>query len=125
MIISKAFSLKSNVELQGNTRVACIMPCFNAGKYLKSALDGLCNQTERSIARIVVNDGSTDDSLDILTEAAEHRPDIFIINQTNQGMSSACNSGAHIAAVMNPSYVLFPDSDDIMHEDMIATMADY
>lgn len=86
-----------------------IVPVYNTEKYLSECLDSLINQTYEDIEIICINDGSTDGSLGILNEYAQKDSRIKIINQANQGVSVARNTGIENA---KGDYILFVDSDD-------------
>ena len=87
-------------------KVSVIIPIYNTALYLSEALDSICNQTLKEIEIILVNDGSTDNSLNILKK---YEPNIILINQENLGQSIARNEGIEIA---KGEYVAFVDSDD-------------
>ncbi len=90
-------------------KVSIIVPVYNAEKYLKDALDSLVNQTLKDIEIICVNDGSTDNSLEILKSYAQKDERVKIISQANRGQSSARNAGLKIA---KGEYIGFLDADD-------------
>lgn len=89
--------------------VSIIIPIYNAGKYIRECLDSLLCQTLRNIEIICVNDGSTDNSLEILTEYQQRDHRIIVINQENQGAGIARNNGMVHA---KGEYLLFLDADD-------------
>lgn len=95
-------------------KVSIIVPVYNVEKYLKRCLDSLVNQTLNDIEIICINDGSTDDSLDILNEYAKRDERIVVINQENSGQSVARNKGIDVA---KGEYIGFVDSDDWVSED--------
>lgn len=72
-----------------NKDISVIVPVFNCGAYLTLLLDSLYQQSGVSLEIIAVNDGSTDNSLAILEDAAHRDPRLVIINQPNQGLSAA------------------------------------
>lgn len=90
-------------------KVSIIVPIYNVDKYLKQCLDSCINQTLQDIEIICVNDGSTDNCLEIINEYALKDSRIKVINQDNQGLSMARNNGFEIAT---GEYILFVDSDD-------------
>ena len=90
-------------------KVSIIVPVYNVEKLLKRCLDSLVNQTLRDIEIICVNDGSTDNSLEILNNYAKQDLRIKIINKKNSGLSTARNTGMKIA---QGKYIGFVDSDD-------------
>jgi len=90
-------------------KISIIVPMYNVEKYLLKCLDSLVNQTLKDIEIICINDGSTDNSLEILNNYAQNDSRIKVINKENGGVSSARNSGLDIA---EGKYVMFVDSDD-------------
>ena len=94
-------------------KISVIIPVYNAEKYLGECLDSVLSQTFVNLEIICVNDGSTDNSLDILREYAEKDNRITIINKQNQGAATARNAGLKKAT---GEYVIFFDSDDFMSE---------
>lgn len=91
--------------------ISIIVPVYNVAPYLPQCLDSLVNQTYRDLEIICVNDGSTDDSLAILEEYAKKDGRIRIINQRNQGLSGARNTGNLYA---RGEWTMYVDSDDWM-----------
>lgn len=90
--------------------ISVIVPVYNVEKYLERCLKSLLNQTFKDIEIICVNDGSTDNSLQIL----EKFNGIKIINQQNSGLSVARNTGLKSAT---GEFVAFVDSDDFIDPD--------
>jgi glycosyltransferase involved in cell wall biosynthesis len=91
------------------SKISIIIPVYNVEPYLRDCLDSVVNQTMQEIQIICVNDGSTDNSFEILEEYASRDSRFLIINKINAGVSSARNIGlAHSTG----KYVLFVDSDD-------------
>jgi len=90
-------------------KVSIIVPIYNAEDYLSRCLDSLLAQSFNEIEIVAVNDGSTDNSLDILNGYAEKDKRLVVINQQNSGVSSARNTGIDVAA---GEYIGFVDSDD-------------
>ena len=74
-------------------KVGIVIPIYNVEKYLKECLDSVINQTYKNLEIILVNDGSTDSSLNIAKEYAKSDPRFTIINKQNGGQSSARNTG--------------------------------
>jgi glycosyltransferase involved in cell wall biosynthesis len=86
-----------------------VVPVYNVERYLEECLDSVLAQTYEEIEIICVNDGSTDNSPDILKKYEAKDPRIVIVNKPNGGLSSARNAGLDIA---KGRYVCFLDSDD-------------
>jgi glycosyltransferase involved in cell wall biosynthesis len=87
-------------------RISVIMPCFNAQRYLQESIDCVLDQTYPDVELIVVDDGSTDGSKDII---AQYGTKIISIEQKNQGPYPARNNGLRRAT---GEFVAFLDSDD-------------
>lgn len=96
-------------------KVSIIVPVYNVEDYLKKCLVSLANQTLDNIEIIAINDGSTDNSLEILYEFEKKYNNIIIINKENGGQSSARNLGLKHA---KGEYIGFVDSDDFIDENM-------
>lgn len=92
-----------------NPKLSVIVPVYNVEKYLERCLDSLINQTLKDIEIIVVNDGSTDNSLDILTKYAKFDSRINIIDKENSGVSDCRNIAMK---QVRGEYLTFVDSDD-------------
>ena len=100
-------------------KVSVIIPVYNVEKFLNKCLNSVIQQTMQDIEIICVNDGSTDKSLDILKNFAKYDNRIVIIDQENQGLSAARNSGIKIA---QGDFLSFIDSDDYIELDMFEEM---
>ncbi len=101
-------------------KVSVIVPVYNTKLYLRRCLDSLANQTIDSIEIVLVNDGSTDNSLSIMEEYKEKYPDKFtIINKENGGQATARNLGIKSC---KGQYIGFVDSDDCVDVNMFKTM---
>lgn len=107
--------------------VSIIVPVYNTSKYLPKCLDSLINQTYKNIEIIIVNDGSTDNSLDICQECANFDNRIKIFNKVNGGLQQARKFGLSKIST-NSSYIMFVDSDDFLEvkavEESIKMMDD-
>lgn len=91
------------------TKISIIVPMFNAQNYIEKCLNSLRNQTLQDIEIICVNDGSTDDTMLIVSEIANKDSRIKVIEQTNQKQGAARNTGMKAAS---GEYIGFVDSDD-------------
>ena len=92
-----------------NTKISIIIPVYNVEKYLERCLNSIVNQTLYDLEIICINDGSPDNSLEILERYSKQDKRIKIINQENSGLSVARNTGMEIAV---GEYIGFVDSDD-------------
>lgn len=104
------------VELQFVPKVSVIVPVYNVAQYIIDCLTSLCNQKLREIEIICVNDGSTDNSLEVVQNYAERDSRIRVISQENRGLSEARNSGVKIA---DGKYLYFIDGDDLLDENAL------
>lgn len=94
-------------------KVAIVLPVFNVSDYLRECLNSILAQEYRNFILIAVNDGSTDDSLDILESYAEKDKRIIILNQNNLGISSARNRALELIETRSDiDCISFVDSDD-------------
>ena len=89
--------------------VSVIVPVYNTEQYLNRCLDSLINQTLKDIEIICINDGSTDNSLNILKEYANKDNRIVIIDNKHSGVGATRNLGLKKAT---GTYIGFCDSDD-------------
>ena len=101
--------------------ISVIVPVYNMEEYLVKCLENLCSQTLKEIEIICVDDGSTDNSSNILREFQNKDKRIKIITQTNQGLSAARNAGLDIAV---GKYIAFVDSDDFVSPNMFKKLYD-
>ena len=97
-----------------NPKVSIIIPIYNMEKYLGECLDSIVRQTLKEIEILCIDDGSTDNSLCILTKYKENYENIVVITQTNQGAGAARNAGIDIA---RGEYIAFMDPDDFYPAD--------
>ena len=83
-----------------------IIPVYNAEKYIKNCIQSIQKQTFDNFECILINDGSTDNSLNILNDIAETDSRFIIINKKNEGVSSARNQGLSKAS---GDFIIFID----------------
>lgn len=103
-----------------NTKISIVIPVYNAEKYIKKCLKSILGQTYTNVEVILVNDGSTDNSLSIIKTYATTDARIKIVDKKNEGVSSARNTGLKNAT---GEYVLFVDSDDTIDLDTVEKLA--
>jgi glycosyltransferase involved in cell wall biosynthesis len=90
--------------------VTVLMPAFNAGKYIEEAIASVLRQTFTSFELLIINDGSTDNTVQVIRSFKDDR--IVLIDQSNQGIAHALNNGiAHAKA----GYIARLDADDICY----------
>lgn len=101
-------------------KVSVIIPVYNTEDYLKECIESLVNQTLREIEILIVNDGSTDSSLEIMKEFKNKYPNIIkIFDKVNGGQASARNYALPFA---QGEYLGFVDSDDWVDSTMYEEM---
>ena len=101
-------------------KVSVIIPVYNTEDYLKECIESLVNQTLREIEILIVNDGSTDSSLEIMKEFKNKYPNIIkIFDKVNGGQASARNYALSFA---QEEYLGFVDSDDWVDSTMYEEM---
>ena len=97
-------------------KFSVIIPAYNSEMFLAETLDCLIGQTLDNIQIIIVNDGSTDSTPDIIAEYAAKHSNILALTQQNSGVSAARNNGINHA---EGKYTLFLDSDDLLSPDSL------
>jgi glycosyltransferase involved in cell wall biosynthesis len=95
-------------------KVSVIIPVYNTEAYVEEAVRSIMNQTLRDIEIIIIDDGSTDNSLSVIKRLALEDRRIKFYLQTNQGLSNTRNYGIKIAS---GEYIHFMDSDDVLASD--------
>lgn len=96
-------------------KISIIIPVYNVEKYLEQCLKSVINQTFKDIEIICINDGSTDNSLEILEAFQKQDERIKIINKQNEGQGIARNEGLKVA---KGEYISFIDPDDWVEQGM-------
>lgn len=94
-----------------NVKVSAILPVYNVAKYLDDAVSSLLKQTYTNIEIIIIDDGSTDGSVEIGRKLAEENERVQFVAQANAGAASARNNGMNLAS---GKYLYFMDPDDVM-----------
>ena len=104
-------------------RFSVIIPLYNKAPYVRKALDSICAQTYRDFECIIVDDGSTDNSLAVVKECIEqfriYNFKFQILSQKNVGVAAARNNGV---VKSKGEYVCFLDADDWWEKDMLEEM---
>ena len=105
-----------------NQKVSVIMSVYNAEKYLKYSIESILNQTYKNIEFIIINDGSTDDSLSIIKDYQKIDNRIILINRKNKGLIYSLNEGVRLST---GDYIARMDADDISMENKIEKELNY
>lgn len=95
--------------------ISVIIPIYNVEKYLKTCIESVIQQTYKNLEIILVNDGSTDNCLNICNKYKKKDNRIKVINKKNGGLADARNVGLENSTGI---YVAFVDSDDFIEKDM-------
>lgn len=100
-------------------KISIVVPIYNVEKYVKKCIESLIKQTYKNIEIILVDDGSTDNSVGIIDEYANKDPRVVAIHQENKGVSAARNAGLKVA---RGEYIGFVDPDDYVDCQMYEVM---
>ena len=109
--------MKEGLDLQ----LSIIVPVYNVEKYIRPCMESIFRQNldENIFEVIIVNDGTKDQSMDVIQDIIDLHRNITVINQENQGLSVARNTGiAHAKG----EYILMPDSDDLLIENSLKSL---
>lgn len=98
-------------------KVSLIIPVYNFQNYISSTLDSAFNQTYGNLEIIVINDGSNDNSAQIVENLQRSHKNLILINQENSGVSIARNRGIEEA---KGEYIVFSDADDLLSPDYVS-----
>lgn len=99
--------------------VSLVIPAYNAEDYIARGIDTALAQSFFNVEIIIVDDGSTDHTLDIINWYAEKYPNVRVIHQKNEGPAAARNKGIKMA---KGEYIGFLDSDDMLCPDMVSRL---
>ena len=102
--------------------VSIIIPCYNQAEFLPDTLANLQQQTMHNFECVVVDDGSTDDSAEIVRKTAAVDPRFRLIQKPNGGSATARNLGLQVA---RGEYVQFLDADDSLDKDKLAKQVEF
>src|SRR5512132_248706 len=103
-------------QAAGKPLVSVIVPAYNAGSTIAEAVESALAQTYRPLEVVVVDDGSTDDTAEVVAERFEDR--VHIISAPHRGRGAARNTGL---ATARGAYIQFLDADDVLAPAKIAT----
>lgn len=100
-------------------KVSVIVPTYNEEKHIRACLDSIIENDLKEIEIIVINDGSTDSTKEILEEYKNKYDIIKVIEKENEGQGSARNIGIDLA---KGEFITFVDADDEIHNNMLSKM---
>ena len=111
-----------NYHEQYDTKISIIIPCYNHEKYIKETIDSIKSQKFKDFSCIIINDGSTDNSENIILSEISGDQRFRYFKVSNHGPGCARNFGAKKS---NSEYILFLDSDDIISPNYISDAIKY
>ncbi|MCR4731566.1 MAG: glycosyltransferase [Saccharofermentans sp.] len=102
-----------------NDLVTVIIPSYNAAKTVVQTIESILCQTYKNLEIIIINDGSTDNSAQILSEISGKDDRIIVVNQDNEGLSAVRNKGISLA---KGKWITFVDADDIIDPKLVGVL---
>ena len=103
------------------TLITILIPLYNVGQYLAECLDSILRQTYKNIQVVMVDDGSTDNTLAIARQYCQDHSNFDVIHQENKGVAAARNE---LLKHVKGDFALFIDGDDWIEPEMVAYMLD-
>ena len=100
-------------------KISVILPVYNVEKYIDCSLKSICGQTHQNLEILLIDDGSTDHSLQKCEEWAKKDARIRVHHQKNAGASAARNAGIELAT---GKYIMFMDADDWIEKRMLEVL---
>ena len=97
----------------------CLFPVYNVQEYIKDCINSIICQTYKELEIILVDDGSSDNSLQICKDMAQKDNRIVVLSQLNSGVVNARKNGVNRAT---GKYIMFVDSDDYVNSDYVESM---
>ncbi|UNH23496.1 glycosyltransferase family 2 protein [Moellerella wisconsensis] len=108
-------------EIATQELVSIIMPCYNASHYIKDSINSVLNQTYQNFELIIIDDLSTDDSINIINSYSDSRIKLIQLTQ-NSGAGIARNTGIEAA---QGRFIAFLDSDDLWRQNKLEVQLEY
>jgi glycosyltransferase involved in cell wall biosynthesis len=109
----------TNVDKEKTALISVIIPVYNTEKYVERAINSVLNQSYRNVELVIVDDGSTDMTGDIIDRVAKKDTRVVVIHKKKEGVGVARNRGLNAAT---GSYITFCDADDEMYPNMLEKM---
>lgn len=114
-------SINLSKELTKALAVSVIMPLYNGERYVAAAIEGVLNQSHRNIELIIIDDGSSDASVEVVSRYLSDPRVILIENPKNIGVARSRNLGLDMSS---GNYISFCDSDDVWRVEKISSQLD-
>lgn len=95
--------------MRNKSLISVIIPCYNGSEFIEETIHCVLGQSYANLEVLVINDGSTDNSIEIINSIQDDR--LVLINKKNEGVSVARNHGFNLA---KGEYVIFLDADDVL-----------
>lgn len=111
------------MSLKNLPQVSVVMPVYNGEKYLPEAINSALNQTYENVELVAVDDGSTDDTIEIL-EDFQKKFGIVVVFHENQGHCGVSHSRKAGVDRARGKYIVFLDADDVFHPDKVAVQVE-
>jgi len=108
----------------GQRPVVVVVTVYNKARYVAQTISSVLAQTYRAVELVIVDDGSSDESVDVVRTSLAAAPDAQIIQTSNGGVSRARNIG-YEASRSNARYVMFLDADDVLEVEALDEMVQY
>ena len=105
----------TNSTTVNSPEISVLVPVYNAERYLQVCLDSILHQTQKSMEIICVNDGSSDNSMEIIERSARQDPRVVVLDKQNSGYGDSLNQGLERA---RGTYVGIIESDDFTDTNM-------
>jgi glycosyltransferase involved in cell wall biosynthesis len=102
-------------------RISVVVPAYNVAAFISETLDSVFSQAFQPFEVVIINDGSTDDTADLVRDRYAHYECVRIVDQDNQGVGAARQKGLELAT---GEYVFFVDPDDILAPGLFQSFAD-
>ena len=102
-------------------KISVVVPVFNTEDYIQRCVESLMHQQYQNLEILLVNDGSTDNSLNVMNQLAQKYKEVHVIDKPHEGVSAARNAALD---VMTGDLVSFVDSDDWLSEETYEVMTD-
>lgn len=118
--MANSFAINKTVEKE--CKISVIVPAYNASKFIERCIKSIINTGYDSLDIIVINDGSSDATQQIVETLSQHDRRIRIIKQENSGVSSARNRGIDVAT---GEYVVFLDADDYLVDNIFSLINEH